>query len=46
MFIRALDLRVASQIALLINGAMVTGLMAAPADLRDELVDATMKILA
>ena len=38
--------RVASQIALLINGAMVTGLMAVPADLRDELVDATMKILA
>jgi len=25
---------------------MVTGLVAAPADLRDELVDATMKILA
>jgi AcrR family transcriptional regulator len=38
--------RVASQLALLINGAMVTGLVAVPADLRDELVDAAMKLLA
>ena len=38
--------RVASQIALLINGAMVTGLLETAADLRDELVDATMKLLA
>lgn len=38
--------RVASQLALLINGAMVTGLVAAPADLTDELVDAAMKLLA
>jgi AcrR family transcriptional regulator len=38
--------RVASQLALLINGAMVTGLMAVPADLKDELVDAAMKLLA
>lgn len=37
--------RVASQMALLINGAMVTGLMAVPADLADELVDAAMKLL-
>ena len=38
--------RVASQMALLINGAMVTGLMAVPADMTDELVDAAMKLLA
>jgi AcrR family transcriptional regulator len=38
--------RVASQLALLINGAMVTGLVAVPADLKDELVDAAMKLLA
>jgi AcrR family transcriptional regulator len=38
--------RVASQMALLINGAMVTGLVAVPADLKDELVDAAMKLLA
>ena len=38
--------RVASQLALLINGAMVTGLVETPADLRDELVDAAMKLLA
>ena len=38
--------RVASQLALLINGAMVTGLMAVPADLKDELVDAAMKLLS
>jgi AcrR family transcriptional regulator len=33
--------RTASQIALIINGAFVTGLMAEPADLRGDLVDAT-----
>jgi AcrR family transcriptional regulator len=38
--------RVASQLALLINGAMVTGLVAVPADLNDELVAAAMKLLA
>jgi AcrR family transcriptional regulator len=38
--------RVASQIALMINGAYVTGLMAKPADLRGDLVDAAMKLLA
>jgi AcrR family transcriptional regulator len=38
--------RVASQIALIINGAYVTGLMAKPADLRDDLVDAARKLLA
>jgi hypothetical protein len=38
--------RVASQIALIINGACVTGLVAKPADLRDDLVDAAMKLLA
>jgi hypothetical protein len=38
--------RVASQIALIINGAFVTGLMAEPADLRGDLVDAAMKLLA
>src|SRR6202795_1289624 len=38
--------RTASQIALIINGAFVTGLMAEPDDLRDELVDAAMKLLA
>ena len=38
--------RIASQIALIINGAFVTGLMAEPADLRDDLVDAAMKLLA
>lgn len=38
--------RVASQLALLINGAMVTSLVAVPADLKDELVDAAMKLLA
>lgn len=38
--------RTASQIALLINGAYVTGLMAKSADLRDYLVDAAMKLLA
>jgi len=38
--------RVASQIALIINGAYATGLLAKPADLRDDLVDAAMKLLA
>ena len=38
--------RVASQIALLINGAYVTGLMAKPADLKGDLVDAAIKLLA
>jgi AcrR family transcriptional regulator len=38
--------RVASQIALIINGAYATGLMADPADLRSDLVDAAMKLLA
>jgi AcrR family transcriptional regulator len=38
--------RTASQVALLINGAYVTGLMAKPADLRGDLVDAAMKLLA
>ena len=38
--------RVASQIALMINGAYATGLVAKPADLRGELVDAAMKLLA
>ncbi len=38
--------RTASQIALLINGAYVTGLMADSADLKDDLVDAAMKLLA
>ena len=38
--------RTASQIALLINGAYVTGLMGKSADLKDYLVDAVMKLLA
>jgi len=38
--------RVASQIALLINGALVTGLITQPADLKGDLVDAAMKLLA
>ena len=37
--------RVASQIALIINGAYATGLMGEPADLRENLVDAGMKLL-
>jgi AcrR family transcriptional regulator len=37
--------RVASQMAMLVNGAMVTGLVAVPADLKDELVDAAIKLL-
>ena len=38
--------RTASQIALLINGAYVTGLVAESADLKDDLVEAAMKLLA
>jgi AcrR family transcriptional regulator len=38
--------RVASQIAMLINGAYASGLVAKPADLRGDLVDAAMKLLA
>jgi AcrR family transcriptional regulator len=38
--------RVASQIALIINGAYVTGLMAEPADLKGDLVNAAVKLLA
>ncbi len=38
--------RVASQITLLINGAFVTGLITQPADLRSDLVDAAMKLVA
>ena len=37
--------RTASQIALIINGAYAIGLVAKPADLRDDLVDAAMKLL-
>ena len=38
--------RTASQIELIINGAYVTGLIAQPTDLRGDLVDAAMKLLA
>jgi AcrR family transcriptional regulator len=38
--------RVASQIALLINGALVTAPIVQPADLRGDLIDAAMKLLA
>ena len=38
--------RVATQIGLIINGAYVTGLMAEPAHLRRDIVDAAMKLLA
>ena len=38
--------RTASQIALIINGAYAAGLMAEPTDLRGDLVDAAMKLLA
>ena len=38
--------RVASQLALIINGAYVTGLIEQPTDLRGDLVDAAMKLLA
>jgi AcrR family transcriptional regulator len=37
--------RVASQMALLINGAYATGIVAKPADLKGDLVDAAMKLL-
>jgi len=38
--------RTASQIALIINGAYVTGLMAQPVDLKADLIDAATKLLA
>jgi hypothetical protein len=38
--------RVASQLALLINGAYATGLFAEAADLRGDLVDAAFRLLA
>jgi AcrR family transcriptional regulator len=38
--------RTASQIALIINGAYVTGLMTEPAHLRGDLIDAAIKLLA
>jgi AcrR family transcriptional regulator len=38
--------RVASQLTLIINGAYATGLIAEPADLRGDLVDAAQKLLA
>ena len=38
--------RVAAQIALLINGALVTGLIRQPADLKGDLIDAVLKLLA
>jgi hypothetical protein len=38
--------RTASQLALLINGAYVTGLIAESGDLRGDLIDAAMKLLA
>ena len=38
--------RVASQIAMMINGAYAAGLVAKPANLRDDLVDAVTKLLA
>jgi AcrR family transcriptional regulator len=38
--------RVASQMAMLINGAYATGIVAKPADLRGDLIDAAMKLLA
>jgi AcrR family transcriptional regulator len=38
--------RVASQLVLIINGAYATGLIAEPADLRGDLVDAAHKLLA
>jgi AcrR family transcriptional regulator len=37
--------RVASQLTLIINGAMVTGLVEVPADLGDELVEVATKLL-
>jgi AcrR family transcriptional regulator len=38
--------RVASQLALIINGAYATGFIAEPADLEGDLVDAAVKLLA
>ena len=38
--------RTASQLALIINGAYITGLMAKPAELRGDLIDAAEKLLA
>jgi len=38
--------RTASQIAMIINGAYVTGLLAEPDNLKGDLVDAAMKLLA
>jgi AcrR family transcriptional regulator len=38
--------RVASQLALMINGAYATGLIVEPADLTGDLVDAALKLLA
>jgi len=38
--------RVGSQLALIINGAYATGLIAEPADLKGDLVDAALKLLA
>jgi AcrR family transcriptional regulator len=38
--------RVASQLALIINGAYATGLIAEPADLKGDLVDAALKLYA
>jgi AcrR family transcriptional regulator len=38
--------RVASQIALIINGAYVTSVLAEPADLKGDLLDAAVKLLA
>ena len=38
--------RVASQMALLIDGAYATSLVAKPADLKGDLIDAAMKLLA
>jgi AcrR family transcriptional regulator len=38
--------RVASQMALLINGAYATGMVTKPADLKADLIDAVMKLLA
>lgn len=39
-------IRTASQIALIINGAYASGLIAEPADLKGDLVDAVMKLMA
>jgi uncharacterized protein (DUF2267 family) len=38
--------RVASQLTLIINGAYAIGLIAKPADLRSDLLDAARKLLA